>query len=152
MVYFQGCSPLCSPVLHAWLLMKLSDAQSPFAQSRCYLSCQDVPHLVSRIYPAFIATTNSCAYPKPSSYLEFNLAYQVFAGCCQPLLGVGRSRRYLCQSFTTCLNPYPGYFCGAFIRFFPQNNGLPDILSRSTFKLIHTANSVWGSFEAAVIR
>ncbi len=32
----------------------------------------------------------------------------VFAGCCQPLLGHGPSRRYLCKSFPGCLGPYPG--------------------------------------------
>jgi hypothetical protein len=34
----------------------------------------------------------------------------VFAGCCQPLLGDGPSRRYLCESFPRCLDPYPGGF------------------------------------------
>ena len=31
----------------------------------------------------------------------------VFAGCCQPLLDEGPSRRYLCESFLGCLDPYP---------------------------------------------
>ena len=31
----------------------------------------------------------------------------VFAGCCQSLLGDGPSRRYLCESFLGCLDPYP---------------------------------------------
>ena len=50
--------------------------------------------------------------------------HKVFAGCCQPLLGVGPSRRCLCESFPTCLDPYPGGFCAAHTRFFTQNNGL----------------------------
>ena len=32
----------------------------------------------------------------------------VFAGCCQPLLGIGPSRRYLRKPFPRCLDPYPG--------------------------------------------
>ena len=37
----------------------------------------------------------------------------VFAGCCQPLLRNGPSRRYLCRSFHTCLDPYSGSPQGA---------------------------------------
>ena len=37
------------------------------------------------------------------------------------------SRRYLRESFSTCLDPYPGGSCGALIRFFPQDIGLPDV-------------------------
>jgi len=32
----------------------------------------------------------------------------VFAGCCQPLLEDGPSRRYLRKSLPRCLDPYPG--------------------------------------------
>jgi hypothetical protein len=60
-----------------------------------------------------------------------SLVPRVFAGCCEPLLEVGPSRRYLCKSFSTCLDPYPGCSCGARARFFPQNNGLPGEPSRS---------------------
>jgi hypothetical protein len=79
---------------------------------------------VGRHYPAFFAHTSSCAGPKPSSCLGVNLVHQVFAGCRQPLLGIAPSRRYLCESFPTCLDPYPGGSCGALTRFFPQDNGL----------------------------
>jgi hypothetical protein len=72
---------------------------------------------------------------------------RVFAGCCQPLLKVGPSRRYLYESFSTCLNPYPGCSCGALTHFFPQNNGLPGGLSRSALSYIHTAISVWAVFR-----
>ena len=37
----------------------------------------------------------------------------VYAGCCEPLLHRGPSRRYLCASFLACLDPYPGGSCGA---------------------------------------
>ena len=132
--------------------MKLSDAQSPFAQSKCYFSCQDVSHLVSRIYPAFITPTNSCVYPKPSSCLEFNLVHQVFAGCCQPLLGVAYSRRYLCQSFSTCLDPYSGALKGACIRFFPLSVGLLRSMSGSAVHFAQQLIQLGGAVEAAVIR
>jgi hypothetical protein len=61
----------------------------------------------------------------PSLQLRHRLARRVFAGCCQPLLGTGPSRRYLCQSFPTCLDPYPGCSQGARARYFPQDIGLP---------------------------
>jgi len=37
-----------------------------------------------------------------------SLVQEVFAGCYQPLLPPGSSRRYLCKSFLGCLVPYPG--------------------------------------------
>ena len=70
-------------------------------------------------YPPFFAHTGSCARPKSSCGLRFSLMPQVFAGCCQSLLEDGPSRRYLCESFPTCLDPYPGCPYGAFTRFFP---------------------------------
>jgi len=70
-------------------------AQSPFARLRCYRWRRDVPHLVRGRYPSFIARTDSCARPKSSSRLRFSLLRQVFAGCGQPLLEDGPSRRYL---------------------------------------------------------
>ncbi len=59
-------------------------------------------------YPSFIAHTSSCARPKSFSCLGFTLVHQILAGCCEPLLEVGPSRRYLCRSFSRCLAPYPG--------------------------------------------
>ncbi len=49
--------------------MRLSGAQSPFACSGCYPSRRDLKNPVGRHYPAFIASTDSCADPKPSSCL-----------------------------------------------------------------------------------
>ncbi len=37
-----------------------------------------------------------------------SLVQEVFAGCYQPLLPLGSSRRYLCESFLRCLSPCPG--------------------------------------------
>lgn len=61
--------------------------------------------------------------PPVASGIAFLL--QVFAGCCQPLLRDGPSRRYLCQSFPTCLDPYSGCSQGARARCFPQDIDLP---------------------------
>ena len=60
--------------------------------------------------------------PPPRSV---SLGRQVFAGCGQPLLGTAPSRRYLCEFFLGCLDPYPGGPQGAHARFFPWGIGLP---------------------------
>jgi len=49
--------------------MGLSGAQSPFARSGRYPSRRDFQNLVGGHYPAFLAPTDSCANPKPSSCL-----------------------------------------------------------------------------------
>ena len=99
-------------------------AQSPFARTRCYLARRGVSHLVRGHYPSFIAHTGSRARPKPSRRLRSSLFRRVFAGCHQSLLGGGPSRRCLRESFSACLNPYPGASPGAHTRFFPGNIGL----------------------------
>jgi hypothetical protein len=66
----------------------------------------------------------SCDRPKPSHCLGFTLDQCVFAGCCQSLLRVGLSQRYLRESFPGCLHPYPGSPPGAYTRFFPGDIGL----------------------------
>ena len=148
MVYFQGRPQYVPRPYLVRVLMRLSGAQSPFARSGCYPSRRSVLRLVSRHYPTFIAHTNSCANPKPSSCLSFTLEHKVFAGCGQPLLGVGPSRRYLRESFSACLDPYPGCSYGAFTRFFPQDFGLPDVRNRSALgNTLTIATSVWTSFR-----
>jgi hypothetical protein len=49
----------------------------------------------------------------------------VFAGCYQPLLPAGPSRRYFCESFLGCLGPYHGGTWSAFACFFLHVIGLP---------------------------
>lgn len=94
-------------------------AQSTFARNRRYLLRYDVKHHIRRHYPSFIAHTCSCARPNPSRRLQFSLLRQVFAGCRQSLPGDGLSRRYLCRSFTGCLDPYPGGFLWCIYPFLP---------------------------------
>ena len=50
-------------------------------------------HHVRGRYPTVIARTDSCASPQPSRCLGDTLGEWVYAGCCQPLLGGGPSRR-----------------------------------------------------------
>ena len=84
----------------------------------------------------------------PSIRLRHRLARMIFAACCQPLLGTGPSRRYLCQSFLTCLDPYSGCSQGARARCFPQDIGLPRALTGSARRGIPTATSVGCLFRS----
>jgi hypothetical protein len=70
-------------------------AQSPFARSRRYRPRQGVQHLVGGHYPSVLARMGSCDRPNSSVRLRLPLVRAIFAGCCQPLLEVGPSRRYL---------------------------------------------------------
>jgi len=99
--------------------------RAPLHRGRRYPPGQGVAHPVGKRYPAVIAPTGSCASPISSPRLGFTLAHRVFAGCDQPLLQIGPSRRYLCESVPTCLDPYPGGPQGASARFFPWGIGLP---------------------------
>src|SRR5215831_4143281 len=40
----------------------------------------------------------------PLEFVFPHLSPEVLAGCCEPLLGSGSSRRYLCKSFSGCLS------------------------------------------------
>ena len=84
----------------------------------------------------------------PSIRLRHSLARTVFAGCCQPLLGTGPSRRYLCQSFPTCLDPCSGRSQGARARCFPQDIGLPRVRTGSAHRFPATATSVATPFRS----
>jgi hypothetical protein len=70
-------------------------------------------------YSPVIAPTDSCVNPVwLSSTSAFGLVRGVFAGCYQPLLLPGFSRRYFCESFPRCPSPYPGGLLSAFAWFF----------------------------------
>ncbi len=113
-------------------------AQSPFATCRCYRHAEDVMRLLAEHYFHFIAPTGSCARPLPWQCLWL----QVFAGCCQPLLRNGPSRRYLCRSFHTCLDPCSGGPQSAISRFFLQGVGLPHVPNGSAHHAAPTATSI----------
>ena len=59
------------------------------------------------------------------------LIRRVFAGCCQPLLGDGPSRRYLCNPCTVVWTHTPPQPSGALVRFFPEDIGLTIRFNRS---------------------
>ena len=146
MVCFHGRSIVRRPY-HVRVLLELPSAQSPFARARCYLARRGLLNPVSRCYPAIIAPTDSCANPPPSSCLGATLGHQVCAGCGQPLLGRGPSRRYLCTSFPACLDLYPGGSCGASARFFPHDSGLPPVRTGSALHHVRPATSVRRPFR-----
>jgi hypothetical protein len=83
-------------------------AQGAFACIGHYLPQWLLSRTIGGHCPAFLAPTRPCVRPKPSSRLRLRLIQDVFAGCCRPLLGIGPSRHYLRESFTTCQVPYPG--------------------------------------------
>jgi len=121
--------------------------ESPFALLRRYRSRRNVHRSLGQRYPTFIATPGSCASPAASATPCRWLWVPVFAGCHEPLLPTGPSRRYFCGSVPTCLDPYPGGSRGAYTRFFPRDSGLPGITTRSAPHIIRTATSVRGIFR-----
>ena len=60
--------------------------------------------------------------PVPLVLLSFGLSFVrgVFAGCYQPRLPAGPSRRYLCESFLACLVPCHGGPTGCACLFLPR--------------------------------
>jgi hypothetical protein len=106
MVCFHGHSIVRRPY-DVRVLLELPSAQSPFARARCYLGRRGLLDPVSRCYPAFIAPTGSCASPQPSPCLWSHLGQRVCAGCCQPRLGGGPSRRYSAHLSLRAWTPTP---------------------------------------------
>jgi hypothetical protein len=75
-------------------------------------------------YLSVIAHTDPCARPNPSSRLGFPLVRAIFAGCRQPLLGDGPSRRYLCDPCVGARTHTPPRPSVALVRFFTEDTGL----------------------------
>lgn len=105
--------------------------ESPFAPGRRYLPERGVHHHVDQHYPIVLALSDSCARPSSSGVFAFRLLVPVFAGCCEPLLDSGRSRRYLCNPYVGAWPPIPPRLISALARFFPVNNGLTSVVIRS---------------------
>jgi len=87
------------------------------------------------------------ALMRRSPSLPSTLASASFDGSLQvavsPCWRWAPSRRYLCESFPACLDPYPGCSRGALARFFPQDIGLPAIMiGRRSASLRTLATSV----------
>ena len=80
------------------------------------------------------------------------LVRRVFAGCCQPLLPPGCSRRYLCESFLRCLIPYPGGPTQCVYLLLPVCHRPSPLVNRVGFPLPRQNDFPGGScFEAADI-
>ena len=81
-----------------------------------------------------------------------SLLPQVFAGCCQPLLGQGPSRHYLCNPCVGAWTPTPRCPSGAQTRFFPENIGLTSGVTGSAHQFTPAMQLPQGKhFGAAVI-
>jgi hypothetical protein len=82
---------------------------SPFAQGGSHLPLEKRRASPERALPL---RHRSYGLTRQSLWalLSFGLSLVrgVLAGCYQPLLPTGPSRRYLCESFLGCLVPYPG--------------------------------------------
>lgn len=96
----------------------------------------DVQHRFRWHYPSFIAPTGSCASPNPSGRLWLSLVRPVFAGCYEPLLEDGPSRRYLCGLCKGAWARTPPRPSSAFVRFFLLGIGLSLGSRRSTRETI----------------
>jgi len=135
MVYSRIRLNASTPALHRPGLVRQPSAQSPFASPRCYLSESEVPSTWKGItLPSLLLRTHP-PVPNPPPASGYPLDQLVFAGYCQSPLGVGLSRRYLCVSFPTCLDPYPGCSWSAFARFFLQDIGLPRVRTGSALRI-----------------
>jgi hypothetical protein len=72
-------------------------------QHYVYAPCQNALPFLHRSYELMRQS-------KTLLLTRFHPKQQAFADCCQSPLGDCLSRRYLCRSFTGCLDPYPGGF------------------------------------------
>jgi hypothetical protein len=61
-----------------------------------------------------------------------------------PLLDAGLSQRYLRESFSGCLDPYPGGSPGALTRFFPGDDGLHHAESGSALNNLSVPQLLYG--------
>ena len=81
-----------------------------------------------------------------------SLVRRVLAGCCQPLLEKRPSRRYLHESFSGCLDPYPGGPQGAWLVSSPEASAFPVVLPGRRPPDSVRRLQYGGNFGAAVIR
>jgi len=79
----------------------------------------------SSLLPAHAPDQNPPHASVSPSYIRY------FAGCCEPLLGDGPSRHYLCNPCVGAWTPTPQCSPGALARFFPEDNGLTSDVTSS---------------------
>ena len=112
------CPTTALPRHHQVPRVSLPDLGVTLIRETCTASCEDITPRSS------LLQTHS---PIPLALLSFGLSLVrgVSAGCNQPLLLAGPSRRYLCESFPECLGPCHGGTWSAPACFFPHVIGLP---------------------------
>ena len=107
-------------------------AQSPFARWKRYPHRRDVYRSTSEgVTPPSSLLRTHAPDQNPPSVFGLSLDQRVFAGCCQSLLGVGPSRRYLCNPYIGAWTLTPGCLSGAFVRFFPESDSLTSVAPSS---------------------
>ena len=104
------------------------------------------------ITPTFLARTDSCASPQPSHCLGCTLGQWVCAGCCQPLLGGGPSRRCAAHLSLRAWTPTPAALEVHVPVSSPKTSAFPPFGPgrRSTMSVQRLQHGAL--FEAAVIR
>jgi hypothetical protein len=83
-------------------------AQSPFAASERYALQGGVPHPSTGVtLSSSLLRAHAPDHNPPPAFRRPHVYPVVCAGCCQPLLGDGLSRRSLRASFPACVDPSP---------------------------------------------
>ena len=91
-------------------------------------------------------------HPNPLADLGIRPIPRVFAGCREPRLEEGGSRRYLHNPYIGAWTRTPPRSPGALTRFFPEDIGLTSDLTRSARETIPAKQLQQGvAYEAAVI-
>jgi hypothetical protein len=118
-----------------------SSVSSTGASSHILIRCSMAPSTIRR-------ATDFIRVERTSSR-----AGGVYAGCYQPLLPAGPSRRYLCESFPGCLDPCHGGTWSACACFFLHVIGLPPYTIEVGFPAFARQNDFLTDlfFETAVI-
>ena len=98
--------------------------ESPFARQGCYPGRGGLLSTWTGVTrPSSLRLTHAPHQNAPADF-RLRLIRQVLAGCCEPLLQVGGSRRYLHEPCIGAWTPTPPRSAGALTRFFPADIGL----------------------------
>src|ERR1035441_9132782 len=74
------------------------------------------------ITPRSLLIRTHSSVPVALHSFGLSLDHEVFAGCYQPLLPLGPSRRYLCESFLRCFIPCHGCTSKCIYLFLPSSH------------------------------
>jgi hypothetical protein len=139
---WTGRSRSCPPTVPArWP----PSAQGSFARPGCYPESGRPYGSPRRALPLLHRSYEPMRQTKTSARLGFLLVRAVLAGCCQPLLGDGLSRRYLCDPCVGARTHTPPHSSAAFVRCFTENTGLTPRETGSTRGFTPTQQLRWGA-------